>query len=374
MLLTAAVWAATGAGTYLYIGSHRGTIAAQARTPGEARSGSSSPLSRLPGTMYIVQQGTLYRLQGGAFTALLQSATWTQPAVAPSGQSLLVVRRDYDFSDLYLVDTAGHVQAQLTHDANRNVQLNHWAFYPRFSADGGQVFFSYDAKDRFNSYDVVLSIYQMPVRGSFGQARKWTTPEPYTGGDLQPIPLGPLGVIYTKYTFDQATNRILSQVWLTPRIGAVGRPLTDAAADCSQPSLAPDGRRLALICTGGTQFASVEVASFDGASLGPRQVLVGGQLAAQPTWAPDDSGLVYLAPQGLSGHFELWFQPLPPPPPPTPTAVPANSPTPRRAGAARPTATPSPPTPSPSPPRPPAAIQLTTDLDFDATSTIAWHL
>ena len=80
------------------------------------------------------------------------AAGWTQPAFTPDGQSLVLVRRDYAYSDLYLIDPAGNVQEQLTHNANPTVELNHWAFYPRPSSDGA-LFFSYDPKDRFNSLE-----------------------------------------------------------------------------------------------------------------------------------------------------------------------------------------------------------------------------
>jgi hypothetical protein len=132
-----------------------------------------------------------------------------------------------------------------------------------------------------------------------------------------------------------------------------------------------------MICTGGTQIANVEVAAFNGILMGPRQVVVTGQLAAQPTWAPDSASLVYLAAQGVSGHFQLWLQQLPvPPPPPTAVASPiAARPAapPRGARVASPTPTPPPPSPSPTPTPLPAPVQLTSSLNFDATSTIAWH-
>ena len=384
LVLAIVVWVGTGTGVYVYLGSHRSTVAARAQKPGEGQH-RDGPVNHLPGTLYLVQDGTLYQLQHGTFTAVLTwpggAGGWTQPAVAPNGQSLLVVRRDYAFSDLYQVDPTGHTVHQLTHDANKTVELNHWAFYPRFTPDGGALVFSYDAKDRYNSYNVVLSVYQMPLGATFIQARKWTTPVNYTGGDLQPVPLASGGMIYTKYTFDQASSRILGQVWLTTKAGTMGRALTPAADDCSEPSLSPDGQRLAMTCTGGTQFASIEVAAFDGTNVGPRQTLVAGQLASQPTWAPDGSGLVYLAPVGAGGHFQLWLQLDPNPPPPIPT--PSARPSPSIRGTARtstagatstvPTPSPTSPAPTPSPKPLPAPIQLTPDNDFDATSTIAWH-
>jgi len=380
LLLAAALWVTCGLGAYLYLGSHRSTLTSQAQKPGQGRQANDAPISHLPGVLYLVQDGTLYQLQRGTFTPVLSSpggpGAWTQPALSPNGHSLLVVRRDYAFSDLYTTDAAGHGLTQLTHNASKTVELNHWAFYPRLTADGGSIFFSYDAKDRFNDYNVVLTIYQMPVGGTFTQARKWTTPNGYTGGDLQPVPLASGGLVYTKYSFDNASGRILAQIWLTTRAGSVGRALTPAADDCSEPALAPDGQRLAMICTAAKQVTSIEVAPFDGTNLGPRQTLVTGQLASQPAWAPNGGGLVYLAPQGAAGHFQLWLQPIPLAPPPTaapPSAPPASPP--RGAQVAKPTPTPAltpmPPAPSPTPL--PAPIRLTQDNDFDATSAIAWH-
>jgi hypothetical protein len=374
LVLMATVWAAFGTGVYRFLGSHRSALSIQAKKPGEDQS-RNGPISRLPGTLYIVQDGALYRLQRGTFASILNApggaARWIQPSLSADGQSLVVVRRDYAFSDLYSMDASGHGQRQLTRNSSKTVELNHWVFYPRLSADGGSVFFSYDPKDRSNNYNVVLAAWQMPVGGQLTQAKKWTTPNSYTGGDIQPIPLAAGGLVYTKYTFDQPTNAILSQIWLTPRAGVPGRALTPAGDDCSQPALSPDGQRLAMICTGGKQFANLEIASLGSGLLGPRQVLVGGQLAAQPAWAPDGSGLVYLAPAGISGHFQLWFQQAPQQSPP-PTAEPTTRPA--RARAATPTPTPTPAAVTPTAtPTPLPAVRLTSDNDFDATSTIAWH-
>src|SRR5439155_14681073 len=98
---------------------------------------------------------------------------------------------------------------------NKTVEFNHWALYPRLSADGTTLYFSYDPKDRYNNYNVVMAVWSVPLAASMTQMRKWTTPHDYTGGDLQPIPLAGGGVIYTKHAFQQATNRIMGQVWLT---------------------------------------------------------------------------------------------------------------------------------------------------------------
>ena len=378
-----AAWLAAGVGVYLALGAHRATVAAGASRPGEEPA-VAGPLQRLPGTLYLVQNGTLYRLQHGSFTPLLTArgtASWTMPAVSPNGQSLVVVRRDYAYSDLYLVDTNGHTQAQLTHDASGTVELNHWAMYPKIGADGSTLWFSYDPKDVYSSYNVVMAVWSMPLGGTASQMREWTIPHDYTGGDVQPVPLpSGAGVIYTKYALETAENRIMGQLWLSNRAGTAGVALTPPDDDCSQPALSPDGRRVAMICTGGKQLASIEVAAFDGRTLGPRQVVVSGQLAAQPTWSPDGQSLVYLAAEGITGHFQLWRQEVPPSPPipsdvPTPIPTrPATPPPGAQVGSPTPSVSTAQAVPTPTPIPPPPPVKLTTNLDFDATSTIAWHV
>jgi len=380
MVLTVAVWMTTGVGVYLYLSAHRSTLGQAAKKPDEANlNAKNSPLGHLSGTLYLVQAGTLYRLQQGTFKAVLNSpggaASWTQPAFSPNGQSLVVVRRDYAYSDLYLIDREGNVQSQLTHNANPTVEFNHWAFYPRPSPDGGSLFFSYDPKDRYNDYNVVLAVWSMPMNSGFAQARKWTSPEHFTGGDVQPVPLASGALLYTKYRFDAKSSRILGQIYFTTSAGAAGEPLTPPEDDCSQPAVSPDGQRLAMICSGGGQLTNIEIASFDGRQLGPRQVLVADQLAAQPTWAPDGESLVYLAPQGIDGHFQLWQEQVPAATSPgtaAPTPLVTTPATPPR-GAIVGSATPTPTLAAPTPTPVAQPMLLTSQLDFDPTSTIAWH-
>jgi hypothetical protein len=111
-----------------------------------------------------------------------------------------------------------------------------------------------------------------------------------------------------------------------------------------------------MVCTGGKQSASIQVAPFDGQKLGPREVVVEGQLNAAPTWSPDGHSLIYEAPGGPHGQFQLWVIQLE-------QAV-APSPSPQKTE-------PSSPKPSPSPAfRQPKLV--TNDLNLDATSAPLW--
>ena len=95
-----------------------------------------------------------------------------------------------------------------------------------------------------------------------------------------------------------------------------------------------------MVCTAGQQKAKLEVAAFDpSGTLGPARVLVDGCLCGSPAWSPDSATVAFLASTGQARHFQLWSVPA------APAAV-----TPAAAG----------------------ARQLTSDLDFDATSPPAW--
>jgi WD40-like Beta Propeller Repeat len=248
--------------------------------------------------------------------------------------------------------------------------------FPRVSRDATQLYF---ATDRYKHvrccpFDVTMRVAQMPLAG--GTPRFWTVDGvtqtnsrtddgDYAGGDSEPIPLASGSVVFVRYAY--TGPNIGSGLMLLRQARGTPVPLTAAADHCDEPAVSPNGTRVAMVCSYGKQATSLEVAAFDGTSLGPRQVLVSGVQAAQPTWSPDGSQLLYLAPVGMTGHFQLWSTA---PPATLPTPVPARASTARgRTASPSPTATPPPPAAAPTGPAP---VQLTANLDFDATSPIAW--
>ena len=86
-----------------------------------------------------------------------------------------------------------------------------------------------------------------------------------------------------------------------------------------------------MICSDGKRLTRLMIADFDGGGLKNQQLLVGGQLIAGPAWSPDGQSLLYLAPGGPADQFQLWR--LTPGTPP---------------------------------------VQVTRDLNLDATSAPAW--
>jgi len=213
-----------------------------------------------------------------------------------------------------------------------------------------------------------MSIWNVPFGGSIKQGQSWSTPNDYTGGDMQPVPLPTGGIIYTKYSYDSDGNRV-GQLWYTNRPGPSGRAITSQAADCAEPSLSPNGAEIAMICTYGKQISYLTIASWNGSNLGPLQTVISDQLVAQPIWAPDGTGIAYLAPASPDGPFQLWFLPQLAYHQPVPSPIPTPLPTP---GGPYTGVLPS---PTPIPPPPPVVIkpiQMTTNLGFDATSPMTW--
>jgi Tol biopolymer transport system component len=353
---------AFGFGVYARLDSMktRSSVAATPKSPPRTK-----PNFSLPGTMYLTQAGTIYRLQGGVFRQIA-TGNWTQPVLSPDHTQLVAVGRFADASDLYLLDLNGQVLKQLTHNGSRVVEDNHWSFYPRFSPDGQTIFYSWDPKDPDNFYRVDLAVFAMPAGGPQSRAKRWTFPWNYSGGDIQPVPLSSGALLYTKFDMNEQ-GQAFSQIWLSPRPGATGKALTRPDDDCSQPALSPDGATLAMICTSGGQVGKLAIASFDGMTVSQPHVLIDGQLSASPAWAPDGSGLAYYAATGAAGHFQLFYLALPhslsqltnPSLSPSPAAASASA---SPSASARPTPTAAPLVP----------VQVSADLDFDPTGPPAW--
>jgi hypothetical protein len=362
----------TGSATYIYLEGRQSKVAAAPQKPTTAIP--SPHAFTLPGTLFLAQSGALYSLSEGRFHQLTAEDGWSQPSLFPDGTSLLAVKRSVLYSDVYILNRFGTVTRQETVDIAPNPtgadpSSYDWAFYPRLSPDEKTLWLAYD-KPKFG-YDVILTIWAMPLYGSIHQAVGWSSADDYTGGDVQPIPLASGGVIYTKYSYGP-DQRLIGQLWYTNRPSLytlTGHALTDPSEDCRDPALSPSGTEVAMICTYEKQVSYLTIASWNGSSLGPRTIVISNQLVAQPTWAPDGSGIAYLAPGSPDGPFQLWFLPknayAPPPPSPIPT------PTPTPGGPYGGTL----PSPSPLPPPTPIVvkpIQITTDLGFDATSPMAW--
>ena len=358
-----------GVSSYLFLYGRQSKVAVAPTKPTAAEPTPHAFV--LPGTLYVTQSGALYSYSYGRFHQLTGEDGWMQPSLTPDG-NLLIVRRSGFYSDVFEMNRYGRVLRQLTNNAaprrSYDTGDNHWSFYPMMTADGRTVFMSYD-QPKFG-YEVDMGIWSMPTFGSITRGQLWSDQYAeigYTGGDIQPIPV-PGGVIFTKYDRNP-DGSIIGQLWFTNRPGSFGKALTSPGEDCREPALSPGRNYIAMVCTYGKQIANLVIAPYGGGSIGARQAVITDQMVAQPQWAPDGSGIAYLAPALPDAPFQLFFIsslayfPPAPSPVPTPSVIPGG-----------PQGTPVPsPSPSPAPtPAPVKAIQMTSSLGLDATSTLAW--
>lgn len=61
------LWGTSGVGVYLFLGSHRSDLARKAARPNESGARVNPALAKLPGTLFLAQEGAMYRLQRGRF-------------------------------------------------------------------------------------------------------------------------------------------------------------------------------------------------------------------------------------------------------------------------------------------------------------------
>jgi len=353
------VMLAFGSGVYLYLGTLKSKVVQERPVKPTV----TKPKFALPGTMFVVQDGRMFKLNAGNFTEIGPAGDWSQPTLTPDHAKLVGVSRGVHFSDLYLLDLDGHVLKRITKNDSRYVELNHWAFYPHVSPDGANLVYSYDSPKLTKGVEegVDLSVWSMPLNGAQYQARRWSDPYWFSGGDVSPVPLASGGLLFVRHSIDQSTV-VHSQIYYQARALALAKPLTLEAEDCSEPALSPDGTQLAMICSRGKQTTVLEVAPFNGTALGPARVLMDAGLYASPVWSPDGKALAYYAPTGLTGHFQLWYLPLAVTPTPSPTATAKASAS--TSGSASSVVVP---TPAPVP------VQVTQGLDLSATSPPAWY-
>lgn len=354
--------------SYIYLSSRQSKVVVPPQKPTAA-----TPLAQaftLPGTLYLAQSGAIYSFSVGRFHELTPEAGWTQPALFPNGAYLLAVKQSVMYSDVYALTRFGNVVNQLTTNAaparNTDPGANHWSFYPRLSYDQRTLWMAYDEPKY--GYDVVMSVWALPYGANIRQGKLWTISNDYTGGDVQPIPLPTGGIIYTKYSYGPDL-KLIGQLWFTNRAGSAGHPLTSPSEDCGEPSLSPNGTQIAMVCSYEKQISNLVIVPWNGSAMGARTTVISDQMVAQPIWAPNGSGIAYLAPGVAAGPFQLWWLPRDAYAPPVPSPVPTPSPTP---GGPHNGPLPSP-TPSVVPTPPPVKpIQVTANLGFDATSPLAW--
>jgi hypothetical protein len=272
----------------------------------------------LPGTVYVVQNGSIYSLNDLTFTELKAPPDdWVQVEPGPNGD-ILAVAYSSMYSAVYQLSPQGAVIHELLSESSSQYFDNHWAYYPRVSPNGNTLFYAWDWYEPGNQYNVDFQIQSVPLSDPSANATIWSESDLfYQGGDVEPIPLANGGLIYTKYDInDQSSSPdegdTYGQLAYASSPGAVPTFLTTAAEDCGEPALSPSGSDIAMVCTNNTfQTTTLDVASWNGTTLGTPVPIANGPLPASPTWSPDGKNVLYLNTllTDKSSPFQLWWVP-----------------------------------------------------------------
>jgi hypothetical protein len=301
------------------LAANRALAAFQTRGGAATLVSTTSPQVRLPGTIFVTQEGAIYAISGSSVRrlALPSGGSWTQPRVLPDG-TLIVVRRFDQYSDLYHVSAAGKVIAQMTADAqstsNKTLQLDHWVLWPAIGPDGTSVYFATDSPKPApgKSYEVDFSVWSAPLSGQIAigdggisVGTRWSVPDVYTGGDIEPVPLPDGNVVYSSYA-NTGKGTVVSVIGLQTGPGTAMVSLTTPAQDCGAPAVAADGATVAMVCDQG-QTANIEVAMIEGTKLSTPHIVVANCLCNSPSWSPSGDDLIYMNASDPDGNFGLWY-------------------------------------------------------------------
>ncbi len=301
------------------LAANRALAAFQTRGGAASLVSTTSPQVRLPGTIFVSQDGAIYAIRGSSVRRLPlpSGGDWMQPRVLPDG-TLVVVRRFDQYSDLYHVTAAGHVISQLTADAqstsNKTLQLDHWILWPAIGPDGTSVFFATDSPKPApgQSYEVDFSLWSAPIDAQIaigdtgiGGGTRWSVPDAYTGGDIEPVPLPDGNVLYSSFA-NTGKGTVVSVLGVQTGPGSAMVSLTTPAQDCGAPAVAADGVTVAMVCDRG-QAADIEVATLEGTTLSAPRVVVANCLCNSPSWSPTGDNLLYMDASDPDGNFGLWY-------------------------------------------------------------------
>jgi Tol biopolymer transport system component len=163
------------------------------------------------------------------------------------------------------------------------------------------------------SYEVDFSLWAAPLTapvsiGSAGVAggTRWSFPDRYTGGHIEPVPLPDGNLLYSSYA-NTGKGTVVSVLGLQTGPGSGMVALTAPAQDCGAPAVAADGVTIAMVCTNRGQSANIEVATLMGTTLSGAHVVVANCLCNSPSWSPSGDHLLFMNASDPDGNFGLWY-------------------------------------------------------------------
>ncbi len=275
----------------------------------------------LPGAVDVVQGGSIYRLTISSSPSWqAPNYDWVQVEPGPDGDIL-----GWRTSACSATSTCSTPKAascgNCSRSTRRSTSNNHWAYYPRVSPNGTTLFYVTDFGCQYAScggpYNVDFEIQAVPLADPTATPVVWSESGLYfQGGDVEPIPLANGGIIYAKYDIDTDSGPgdgdTYAQLVYASSPYATLDYLTTPAQDCAEPALSPNGTEIAMVCTNNTlQTTTLQVASWNGTTLGTPVTISTGPEPASPTWSPNGTSVLYLNTllTDKSSPFQLWWVP-----------------------------------------------------------------
>ena len=273
------------------------TSSAGPGTTGEPRRETASsnvpPAVNVPGRLLYVGDSNVWLWEKGSARKLTNDRISRQPAWSPDGKRIAHVKLDVSSSELWLMDGDGASSRQLTNNTNTVVAFNNWAFRPTWWPDGSYLL--YLSEERTND----LMLWQITLDG---KTHKPFLTMPDLEGGLDMPSVAPDGKRLALVSYRGPGGR--SQVWTYALPSGPWRQLTEAPDGAYDPQWSPDGTRIAFaLRTGGRN--DVYVMAADGSN--PLPVTRTGSARA-PCWSPDGQQLAYISSE--TGGFELWVATL----------------------------------------------------------------
>ena len=236
---------------------------------------------------------------------LLNDGAASEPRWSPDGSQFIFVRTGDSFSDLYLRSLVDGSETQLTYNQTTDydigskdyVDYSSWVVDPSWSISGVIGY----ASDYYTDYEV-LALWIMNYAGA---SPSYFPPTPNDDGYIQSvegISLSGDGTVagFTSRRVDEDTGEYVSFVGVMDLGSGLSDTLVDDDGGVFDPSLEPDGTRVAVAIRSG-EVTDVWLVDRDG---GDRTQITNGANATKPCWSSDGAWIAYM--QMVDFKFEVW--------------------------------------------------------------------
>jgi LCP family protein required for cell wall assembly len=296
---------------------------AATRTPRPRGTATQSALRRLPGSIYYVVGGTVWKMDPSRHTSDILPSWMTaaaMPSFTPNGRKLVFMRWAPYASNLFTYDMRTRATPkEITNTAPsdpKDVNDYLWTAFPSWSADGKTILYSSDLYKRQStaseSRQLDLAIYAMNPDGS--NVRQLTTishDDSGAGGDTDPQFRGRgTQFLYVHWAYHRQNGLAVGEPYSQMRVGDVSNPaftinLTSASGQVMQPALDRKGDRVVYVqaASGVSQIVEARIVHGGaGLQLAGQHVLATGEVA-EPAFSPNGRWVSYM--QAAGDGFSL---------------------------------------------------------------------